>query len=269
MVQASGSGSTGSGQSSRSGASRIRTIRAGTPATTAFAGTSLVTTRVGADDRVVADVDAAQDAGAVADPDVGADLDLARVDALLADRALDLDHAVVEVDEHRPVGDHALLADPHPLVSGDRALLADHGLGADLDDALVAADLGAVAEPDEAAELDPAAAADLQFEAGAEEDRAVGAPAPAGAGEDAAPQVAQRSSNPYLGVSIRLRAQKRRKWITAAGTLESAHEPSRTAGGGGPAWCGVLSRPNSAAIRPPCVLAPLGPALANRTRGFM
>ena len=28
---------------------------------------------------------------------------------------------------------------------------------------------------------------------------------------------------------------------------------------------GVLSRPNSAAIRPPCVLAPLGPALASRT----
>ena len=34
------------------------------------------------------------------------------------------------------------------------------------------------------------------------------------------------------------------------------------------ARCGVLSRPNSAAIRPPCVLAPLGPALASRTRGF-
>src|SRR4051794_21311342 len=28
------------------------------------------------------------------------------------------------------------------------------------------------------------------------------------------------------------------------------------------ARCGVLSRPNSAAIRPPCFLAPLGPALA-------
>ena len=84
--------------------------------------------RVGADDRVVADPDAAQDAGAVADPDVGADLDVAHVDPLLADRALDLDDAVVEVDEHRPVGDHALLADPHPLVGGDRALLAHHRL---------------------------------------------------------------------------------------------------------------------------------------------
>ena len=31
---------------------------------------------------------------------------------------------------------------------------------------------------------------------------------------------------------------------------------------------GVLSRPNSAAIRPPCVLAPLGPALASRARRF-
>ena len=30
----------------------------------------------------------------------------------------------------------------------------------------------------------------------------------------------------------------------------------------------VLSRPNGAAIRPPCVLPPLGPALASRTRGF-
>ena len=112
--------------------------------------------RVGADDRVVADPDAAQDAGAVADPDVGADLDVALVDALHADRPLDLDDAVVEVDEHRPVGDHALLADPHPLVGGDRALLAHHRLVADLDHALVAADLRAVADPDEAAEADPA-----------------------------------------------------------------------------------------------------------------
>ena len=71
-----------------------------------------------------------------------------------ADRPLDLDDAVVEVDEHRPVGDHALLADPHPLVGGDRALLAHHGLRADLDHALVAADLGPVADPDEAAEAD-------------------------------------------------------------------------------------------------------------------
>ena len=115
--------------------------------------------RVGADDRVVADADAAQDAGAVADPDVGADLDVALVDALQADRALDLDDAVVEVDEHRPVGDHALLADPHPLVGGDRALLAHHRLRADLDHALVAADLGPVADPDEAAEARPARAA--------------------------------------------------------------------------------------------------------------
>src|SRR5881394_679780 len=135
---------------------------------------------VGADDRVIADADATQDAGAVADPNVGADLYLAGVDALLADRAVDFDHAVIEVDEHRPVGDHALLTDSHSLVSGDRALLAEHGLGTDLNHALVAADLGAVAEPDEGAELDPAAGGDLQFEAGAEEDRPIGAPAPAG-----------------------------------------------------------------------------------------
>ena len=35
-------------------------------------------------------------------------LDVALVDPLLADRPLDLDDAVVEVDEHRPVGDDAL-----------------------------------------------------------------------------------------------------------------------------------------------------------------
>src|ERR1044072_667769 len=145
---------------------------------------------VAADDRVVADADAAQDAGAVTDPDIGADLDLAGVDALLADRPLDLHDAVVEVDEHRPVGDHALFADPHPPVSGDRALLSHHGLGADLDCALVTADLGPVADPGEAAELDPAPARNLQFEPAAEEDGPVGAPAPAGGGEQAAPQVA-------------------------------------------------------------------------------
>ena len=125
---ASGRARPGRGQRRCSGASRMRMTRAGMPPTTALAGTSLVTTELVPIDRVVADADAAQDAGAVADPDVGADLDVALVDALLADRPLDLDDAVVEVDEHRPVGDHALLADPHPLVGGDRALLAHHGL---------------------------------------------------------------------------------------------------------------------------------------------
>ena len=32
---------------------------------------------------------------------------------------------------------------------------------------------------------------------------------------------------------------------------------------------GVLGQPNSAAIRPPCVLAPLGPALASRGRACL
>ena len=50
--------------------------------------------------------------------------------------------------------------------------------------------------------------------------------------------------------------------------LATVRKPPRTSDGGGPARCGVLSRPNSSAIRPPCVLAPLGPALASRTRGF-
>src|SRR3989442_15940242 len=43
-----------------------------------------------ADDRVVADGDAAQDLRAVADPDVVADADVALVDALHPDRPLDL-----------------------------------------------------------------------------------------------------------------------------------------------------------------------------------
>src|SRR3954451_4581382 len=145
--------------------------------------------RVGADDRVVADAAAAQDAGAVADPDVGADRDIALVDALPADRPLDFDHAVVEVDEHRPVGDYALLADSHPLVGGDRALLAHDGLRADLDQTLVAADLGLVADPDEAAELDPALAADLQFQPAPEEEHPGGAPAAPGPRQGAAPEV--------------------------------------------------------------------------------
>ena len=60
---------------------------------------------------------------------------------------LDLDDAVVEVDQHHAVGDDALAADRDVLEGGDRALLAHHGLGADLDDALVRADLGPVADP--------------------------------------------------------------------------------------------------------------------------
>ena len=158
VVQAAGSGSTGSGQRSCSGASRIRMHPRRDAGDDRVGRDVLGHDRVGADDRVVADADAAQDAGAVADPDVGADHDVALVDALLADRPLDFDHAVIEVDEHRPVGDHALLADPHPLVGGDRALLAHHRLGADLDPPLVAADLGPVADPDEAAEVEPALA---------------------------------------------------------------------------------------------------------------
>ena len=121
-------GSTGFGQRSVWGASRIRITFAGTPPTTAFAGTSLVTTELVPTIELSPTRHAAQDAGAVADPDVGADLDLAHVDPLDADRALDLDHPVVEVDEHRPVGDHALLADPDPPVGRDRALLAEHRL---------------------------------------------------------------------------------------------------------------------------------------------
>src|SRR5581483_6165271 len=115
---------------------------------------------------------------------------VARVDALEADRAVDLDHAVVEVDEHRAVRDHALLADPHPAVGRDRALLAQHRLRPDHHLALVAADLGAVADPHEAAEANLPPPADLDLEVAAEEDGTVRLPAPAGGGEEAPPQVA-------------------------------------------------------------------------------
>ena len=99
------------------------------------------------DDGVVADGHAAQEARAVADPHVVADAHVALVDPLLADRALDLDDAVVEVDEHHAVGDDALAADRDVLERRDRALLAEHALGADHDLALVGADLRAVADP--------------------------------------------------------------------------------------------------------------------------
>jgi hypothetical protein len=66
------------------------------------------------------------------------DVHVALVDALQADRPLDLDDAVVEVDEHHPVGDDALAADRHVLEGRDRALLAEHGLRADAHLALVA-----------------------------------------------------------------------------------------------------------------------------------
>src|SRR5437763_684535 len=110
--------------------------------------------RARADDRVVADRDAAQEARAVADPHVVADAHVALVDALHADRALDLDDAVVEVDQHHAVGDDALTADRDVLEGGDRALLTEHGLRADVDLALVGANLGAVADPRPTAEMD-------------------------------------------------------------------------------------------------------------------
>src|SRR3954447_13028197 len=115
-------------------------------------GNVLADDRVRAHDRVVADRDSAQERGAVADPDVVADAHVALVDALQADGAVDLDDAVVEVDQHHAVGDDALAADRHVLEGRDRALLADHRLGADRDLALVDADLAAVADPRPAAE---------------------------------------------------------------------------------------------------------------------
>jgi len=76
---------------------------------------------------------------------------------------------VVEVDEHGAVGDDALAADRDVLVGGDGALLAEHGLGADLEDAFVDADLAAVAEPRPAAEADDRVLADLEPDLRADE----------------------------------------------------------------------------------------------------
>ena len=76
-----------------------------------------------------------------------ADVDVALVDPLLADRPFDLDHPVIEVDHHHPVGDDALAADRDVLERRDRALLAEHGLGADRQLTLVDADLAAVTDP--------------------------------------------------------------------------------------------------------------------------
>src|SRR5262249_3901414 len=114
---------------------------------------------------------------------------VALVDALEPDGPIDLDHAVVEVDEHGPVGDHALLADPDPLVGRDRALLAEHGLRPDLDDPLVNPDLGPVADPGEPPEADGGPPRDLKLEVPAEEDRAVGLPPPAGGRQQPPPCV--------------------------------------------------------------------------------
>ena len=66
---------------------------------------------------------------------------------------LDVDDAVVEVDEHHAVGDDALAADRDVLEGGDRALLPEHRLRADPHLALVRADLAAVADPRPAPEV--------------------------------------------------------------------------------------------------------------------
>ncbi len=141
----SGGGTNPSGRSR--GALRIRMSRAGTPPTTALAGTSAVTTALVPITELSPTVNAAQQARAVADPHVVADVDVALVDPLLADRSLDLDHPVVEVDHHHAVGDDALAPDRDVLVGRDRALLAHHGLGTERELALVDADLAAVADP--------------------------------------------------------------------------------------------------------------------------
>src|SRR6185437_83613 len=134
---------------------------------------------VGAHDAVVPDAHSPQYARAVAHPNIAPDPYVALVDPLQPDRALHLHHAVVEVDQHHPVGDDALPADLHVLVGGDRALLAHHRLCADRHFALVHPDLRAVADPRPATDPQRRVLADLELDARAEEADAVGLQAPA------------------------------------------------------------------------------------------
>ena len=126
------------------------------------------------DDAVVPDGDTPEQARPIADPHVVADVDIALVDPLQADRALDLGHPVVEVDHHDTVGDDALAADGHVLEGRDRALLADHALGADVHFALVHPDLAAVADPRPATHAQCRPAADLELHARADEADPIG-----------------------------------------------------------------------------------------------
>jgi len=96
---------------------------------------------------------------------------------------------MIEVDEHRPIGDHALLPDPDVLIRRDRALLTEDGLRPDDDLALVAADLRAVAKPDEPPEPDRPLGADLYLKPLAEEEGAIGPPAPPRGREESPPRV--------------------------------------------------------------------------------
>src|SRR6202034_3245460 len=125
--------------------------------------------RVRAHDAVVPDANAPQNARPITHPNIAANPHVALVDALQSDRTLDLHHAVVEVDQHHPVGDDALAADRHVLVGGDRALLAHHGLRADRNFALVHTDLGVVSEPGPTADAERRVAADLQLHAWADD----------------------------------------------------------------------------------------------------
>src|SRR4051794_23651649 len=125
--------------------------------------------RARADHGVVADRHAPEDAGAVADPHVVPHAHVALVDALQPDRPVHLDHPVVEVDHHHPVGDHALAPDRDVLVRRDRALLPHHGLRPDRDRALVAADLASVPHPRPPAQLERGPRPHLQAAPGTDE----------------------------------------------------------------------------------------------------
>src|SRR6478735_7431105 len=80
---------------------------------------------------------------------------------------------MVEVDEHHAIGDDALAPDRHMLERGDRALLTQRGLGADLDLALMRADLATTPDPAPAAQSHNRALRDLELHSRVDEAHAV------------------------------------------------------------------------------------------------
>ena len=99
---------------------------------------------------------------------------VALVNPLCPHRAVCLGCAVVEVDQHHPVGDDALAADLNVLEGRDSALLAHYGLGTDQHFAFVCADLAAGADPAPAAEVDLGVLPDLKGDAVVDEGDSVG-----------------------------------------------------------------------------------------------
>ena len=128
---------------------------------------------------------------------------VALVNPLLANRALDIDHAVIEVDQHHAVGHDALASYRNMLVGGDRAFLAEDRLGTHRHPTLVGADLASLSQPRPASQRHDRVAANLKRHAPAHEAKPVGLqpatpaelePQPAGDQRDVGP--AQQAAPP-------------------------------------------------------------------------